>query len=188
MDCCTNGGKKSLHLRNTSRSPDLNRGTEAFGKSLKVMLPVLLLVSCQFLANLIYIFFFQFQVKWQKDDLDNNMNFFSVSSDGRITQWTIVKVSEVSCRGKFAPSLTALAYETQRIEKKTSEIVFHVKTVDADKTILRSSFTWKLCRQKKDWSRFQLACGRFFSSAILVWGLSTVDPVLQALMIPVCCD
>lgn len=31
------------------------------------------------------------QVKWQKDDLDNNMNFFSVSSDGRITQWTIVK-------------------------------------------------------------------------------------------------
>lgn len=140
MDCCTNGGKKSLHLRNTSRSPDLNRGTEAFGKSLKVMLPVLLLVSCQYLANLIYIFF-QFQVKWQKDDLDNNMNFFSVSSDGRITQWTIVKVSEVSCRGKFAPSLTALAYETQRIEKKTSEIVFHVKIVDANKQILRSSFT-----------------------------------------------
>ncbi|XP_031549922.1 dynein intermediate chain 2, ciliary-like [Actinia tenebrosa] len=31
------------------------------------------------------------QVKWQKDDLDNNLNFFSVSSDGRIVQWTIVK-------------------------------------------------------------------------------------------------
>ena len=177
--------KKSLNLRNTSRGPDLNRGTEAFGKSLKVMLPVLYVVNS--LQSLSF-FYFSFQVKWQKDDLDNNMNFFSVSSDGRITQWTIVKVSEVSCRGKFAPSLTALAYETQRIEKKTSEIVFHVKTVDANKTILRSSFTWKLCRQKKDWSRFQLACGRFFSSAILVWGLSTVDPVLQALMIPVCCD
>lgn len=35
------------------------------------------------------------QVKWQKDDLDNNMNFFSVSSDGRITQWTIVKVNTI---------------------------------------------------------------------------------------------
>ncbi|KAJ3065806.1 hypothetical protein HK102_007808, partial [Quaeritorhiza haematococci] len=31
------------------------------------------------------------QVCWQKDDLDNNPNFFSVSSDGRITQWTILK-------------------------------------------------------------------------------------------------
>jgi dynein intermediate chain 1 len=31
------------------------------------------------------------QVKWQKDDLDGNMNFFSVSSDGRVVCWTIVK-------------------------------------------------------------------------------------------------
>ncbi|XP_028411720.1 dynein intermediate chain 2, ciliary-like [Dendronephthya gigantea] len=31
------------------------------------------------------------EVRWQKDDLDNNLNFFSVSSDGRIVQWTIVK-------------------------------------------------------------------------------------------------
>lgn len=30
-------------------------------------------------------------VRWQKDDADNNMNFFSVSSDGRIVHWTIVK-------------------------------------------------------------------------------------------------
>ncbi|KAJ7425593.1 dynein intermediate chain 1, axonemal [Willisornis vidua] len=30
-------------------------------------------------------------VKWQKDDMDNNSNFFSVSSDGRIVSWTIVK-------------------------------------------------------------------------------------------------
>ena len=33
------------------------------------------------------------QVAWQKDDLDNNLNFFSVSSDGRVTSWTLVKVS-----------------------------------------------------------------------------------------------
>ncbi|NXS89194.1 DNAI1 protein, partial [Erpornis zantholeuca] len=31
------------------------------------------------------------QVKWQKDDMDNNPNFFSVSSDGRIVSWTLVK-------------------------------------------------------------------------------------------------
>ncbi|KAK7116011.1 dynein intermediate chain 2, ciliary-like isoform X2 [Littorina saxatilis] len=31
------------------------------------------------------------QVRWQKDDADNNMNFFSVSSDGRVVHWTIVK-------------------------------------------------------------------------------------------------
>ncbi|KAJ3037519.1 cytoplasmic dynein with WD40 domain [Rhizophlyctis rosea] len=31
------------------------------------------------------------QVAWQKDDLDDNMNFFSISSDGRVTQWTLTK-------------------------------------------------------------------------------------------------
>uniref|UniRef100_A0A4W5NQS2 Dynein axonemal intermediate chain 1 n=1 Tax=Hucho hucho TaxID=62062 RepID=A0A4W5NQS2_9TELE len=31
------------------------------------------------------------QVKWQKDDMDNNHNFFSVSSDGRVVSWTLVK-------------------------------------------------------------------------------------------------
>jgi len=31
------------------------------------------------------------QVRWQKDDLDNNLNFFSISSDGRVVSWTLVK-------------------------------------------------------------------------------------------------
>uniref|UniRef100_A0A8D3E9I2 Dynein axonemal intermediate chain 1 n=1 Tax=Scophthalmus maximus TaxID=52904 RepID=A0A8D3E9I2_SCOMX len=31
------------------------------------------------------------QVRWQKDDLDNNHNFYSVSSDGRVASWTLVK-------------------------------------------------------------------------------------------------
>uniref|UniRef100_A0A8C9RWG1 Dynein axonemal intermediate chain 1 n=1 Tax=Scleropages formosus TaxID=113540 RepID=A0A8C9RWG1_SCLFO len=31
------------------------------------------------------------QVKWQKDDLDSNHNLFSVSSDGRVVSWTLVK-------------------------------------------------------------------------------------------------
>ncbi|EGF81513.1 hypothetical protein BATDEDRAFT_34804 [Batrachochytrium dendrobatidis JAM81] len=30
-------------------------------------------------------------VSWQKDDLDDNLNFYSVSSDGRVTQWTLLK-------------------------------------------------------------------------------------------------
>uniref|UniRef100_A0A3Q1M4S4 Dynein axonemal intermediate chain 1 n=1 Tax=Bos taurus TaxID=9913 RepID=A0A3Q1M4S4_BOVIN len=43
------------------------------------------------------------QVRWQKDDMDHNLNFFSVSSDGRIVSWTLVKVrisQEGSCRGE----------------------------------------------------------------------------------------
>ncbi|XP_034022977.1 dynein, axonemal, intermediate chain 1, paralog 2 isoform X2 [Thalassophryne amazonica] len=31
------------------------------------------------------------QVRWQKDDMDNNHNFYSVSSDGRVVAWTLVK-------------------------------------------------------------------------------------------------
>lgn len=42
-----------------------------------------------------------FQVKWQKDDLDNNLNFFSVSSDGRIVSWSLVKVP-VSQKGLWS--------------------------------------------------------------------------------------
>ena len=37
-----------------------------------------------------------FEVRWQKDDLDNNLNFYSVSSDGRVVCWTLVKVSPAS--------------------------------------------------------------------------------------------
>ncbi|XP_030008798.1 dynein, axonemal, intermediate chain 1, paralog 2 [Sphaeramia orbicularis] len=31
------------------------------------------------------------QVQWQNDDMDNNHNFYSVSSDGRVVSWTLVK-------------------------------------------------------------------------------------------------
>jgi dynein intermediate chain 1 len=33
------------------------------------------------------------QVRWQKDDLDGNLNFYSISSDGRVVCWTLVKVN-----------------------------------------------------------------------------------------------
>jgi dynein intermediate chain 1 len=32
------------------------------------------------------------QVKWQKNDVDSNLNFCSISSDGRVKIWTIKKV------------------------------------------------------------------------------------------------
>lgn len=34
------------------------------------------------------------QVRWQKDDMDSNHNFYSVSSDGRIVSWTLIKVGQ----------------------------------------------------------------------------------------------
>lgn len=37
------------------------------------------------------------QVAWQKNDSDNNLNFYSTSSDGRIVCWTIVKVIIICC-------------------------------------------------------------------------------------------
>jgi hypothetical protein len=36
---------------------------------------------------------FLFQVKWAKDNLDGYLNFYSVSGDGRVTNWTIVKTA-----------------------------------------------------------------------------------------------
>ena len=32
-----------------------------------------------------------YQVKWVKDNLDGYLNFYSVSGDGRVTNWTLVK-------------------------------------------------------------------------------------------------
>lgn len=31
---------------------------------------------------------------WQPNDMDDNLNFYSVSSDSRVVCWTIVKVRE----------------------------------------------------------------------------------------------
>ena len=33
------------------------------------------------------------QIKWAKDNLDGYLNFYSISGDGRVTNWTIVKTS-----------------------------------------------------------------------------------------------
>ncbi|XP_070446387.1 dynein axonemal intermediate chain 1 isoform X3 [Equus przewalskii] len=59
------------------------------------------------------------QVKWQKDDMDNNLNFFSVSSDGRIVSWTLVKselvhtdVIKLKVEGSTTESLEGLQLYT----------------------------------------------------------------------------
>ena len=31
------------------------------------------------------------QVKWAPDNIDGYLNFYSVSGDGRVTNWTIIK-------------------------------------------------------------------------------------------------
>merc|ERR1719230_1754862 len=31
------------------------------------------------------------EVRWQEEDLAKNLNFFSISSDGRVTLWTLSK-------------------------------------------------------------------------------------------------
>ena len=32
-------------------------------------------------------------MKWGKDDIDGYLNFYSVSGDGRVSNWTIVKTA-----------------------------------------------------------------------------------------------
>lgn len=32
------------------------------------------------------------EVRWQTNELDSNLNFFSISADGRVTSWSLVKV------------------------------------------------------------------------------------------------
>ncbi|KER33956.1 hypothetical protein T265_12527 [Opisthorchis viverrini] len=36
------------------------------------------------------------EVRWQPNDLDANLNFFSVSADGRVTSWTLVKLLKLN--------------------------------------------------------------------------------------------
>ncbi|XP_043933769.1 dynein axonemal intermediate chain 1 [Protopterus annectens] len=59
------------------------------------------------------------QVKWQKDDMDNNLNFFSISSDGRIVSWTLVKnelvytdIIKLSIGGSTADGLEGMQLHT----------------------------------------------------------------------------
>ncbi|CAB1412429.1 unnamed protein product [Pleuronectes platessa] len=50
------------------------------------------------------------QVRWQKNDMDNNHNFYSVSSDGRVVSWTLVK-NELLCTDIIRLSVNAAVSE-----------------------------------------------------------------------------
>lgn len=51
------------------------------------------------------------QVRWQNDDMDNNHNFYSVSSDGRVVCWTLVK-NELVCTDIIRLTLSVTEEET----------------------------------------------------------------------------
>ena len=35
------------------------------------------------------------QIKWQKDNSDNNKNFYSISSDARVINWVLKRVRRI---------------------------------------------------------------------------------------------
>ena len=41
------------------------------------------------------------QVKWVQDNLDGYLNFYSIAGDGRITNWTLVKVKTYNIKIEF---------------------------------------------------------------------------------------
>ena len=43
--------------------------------------------------SILLLFLCNFQVKWAPDNLDGYLNFYSVSGDGRVSNWTIVKTA-----------------------------------------------------------------------------------------------
>ncbi|EDV26891.1 uncharacterized protein TRIADDRAFT_22484, partial [Trichoplax adhaerens] len=80
------------------------------------------------------------QVSWQKDDLDNHLNFYSVSSDGRVVMWTIVKnelhhtnvielrMSDIPTEGPNGTQLFNLGCGTSFDFSKTVDYIFLVGT------------------------------------------------------------
>jgi len=83
------------------------------------------------------------EVRWQKDDLDGNLNFYSVSSDGRVVLWTIIKselhysdviqlrmedVNENTDNSVVATQFTSLGCGTSIDFHKTIDYLFLVGT------------------------------------------------------------
>ena len=98
----------------------------------------------------LFTIFLNRQVKWVKDNLDGYLNFYSVSGDGRVTNWTIVK--------------TALWFtDTLNIEFTKS---LHNFSEEDAKTILKGTYTsqffaiitisfhhrwWQMCGIQSKW-------------------------------------
>ena len=73
-----------------------------------------------------------FQVKWAKDNLDGYLNFYSVSGDGRVTNWTIVKTAlwyTDVLSITFAKQLHNFTEEDTRANLKGKLIFFSLKAL-----------------------------------------------------------
>ncbi|XP_057303702.1 dynein intermediate chain 2, ciliary-like [Hydractinia symbiolongicarpus] len=80
------------------------------------------------------------EVRWQPDNLDGNLNFYSVSSDGRVVLWTIIKselhytdviqlrITDIQPDGPEGTQLSALACGTAIDFHKTIDYLFIVGT------------------------------------------------------------
>ena len=70
---------------------------------------------------------FTFQVKWVKDDIDGYLNFYSISGDGRVLNWTIVKTS------MWATDILSITFAK------------HLENLDEGAHILKGLFCISLC-------------------------------------------
>eukprot|EP00111_Clytia_hemisphaerica_P001567 TCONS_00004473-protein len=80
------------------------------------------------------------EVKWQKDNLDGNLNFYSVASDGRVVAWTIIKsdlhftdviqlkMDETPANGPEGTQMNALGCGTAIDFHRTIDYLFLVGT------------------------------------------------------------
>ena len=55
------------------------------------------------------------QVKWVKDNLDGYLNFFSISGDGRVTNWTIMESNMLATHVVLLPFQSSLKTEVREI-------------------------------------------------------------------------
>lgn len=42
--------------------------------------------------RMLLFFWILFQVQWQSNDMDGNLKFYSAGGDGKLTEWTLIKV------------------------------------------------------------------------------------------------
>ncbi|KAG7263212.1 hypothetical protein CRUP_031755 [Coryphaenoides rupestris] len=72
------------------------------------------------------------QVRWQSDDMDNNHNFYSISSDGRVVSWTLIK-NELVFSDVIKLSLEGALPECLEVAEQPSTYQAHNMAVDAVK-------------------------------------------------------
>lgn len=142
------------------------------------------------------------QVKWQKEDLDNNLNFFSISSDGRVVSWTLLKneivyhdvirltLDGVSAEGPDGTRLISLAGGTAfdfHHEKDTLFLVgteegkVHVCSKSYSSTFLETYEAHHMAVYRVAWNRYHprlfITCSADWSVKIWDRTTSSKEPV-----------